>query len=185
MEGFQRKMREFIEDKSYTVRDRNPEELLKSAKKGFPAAILASNILASSPATAQEIRPRDPIGDIIRQSEKPTSIDELIRRLESGKDVLDRMTKSINEMPYPGEKTAKEIVCLAKNMWFEAANQGKKGLEAVGIVTLIRVISGKYPKSVCGVVYQGSDKRAAQYSWTPHEKDRDAVPRDPAYKAVS
>lgn len=51
------------------------------------------------------------------------------------------------------KKDYKQIVCLAKNMYFEARNQPDEGIEAVGFVTLNRVESGLFPNTICGVVY--------------------------------
>jgi spore germination cell wall hydrolase CwlJ-like protein len=48
----------------------------------------------------------------------------------------------------------KELQCLARNIFFEAANEPLEGKVAVGIVTLNRVQDERFPKSVCGVVDQ-------------------------------
>lgn len=56
---------------------------------------------------------------------------------------------------------AKEIDCIAKNMYFEARGEGLKGMAAVAQVTKNRVNSGKFPDSYCKVVYQPK-----QFSWT-------------------
>ena len=47
-----------------------------------------------------------------------------------------------------------DIMCLATNIYFEARNQPLVGQIAVGMVTLNRVQSPKFPNTVCGVVYQ-------------------------------
>jgi spore germination cell wall hydrolase CwlJ-like protein len=54
-----------------------------------------------------------------------------------------------------------EVECLARNIYFEARNQSIKGQYAVGFVTLNRVRSNQYPKTICEVVYQ-----PYQFSWT-------------------
>jgi spore germination cell wall hydrolase CwlJ-like protein len=58
-----------------------------------------------------------------------------------------------------------EVVCLAENLYYEARGEGDIGMLAVAKVTLNRVASDKFPKTVCGVVHQ-----KAQFSWTlsPH-----------------
>ena len=45
--------------------------------------------------------------------------------------------------------------CLAEAMYFEARNQGWKGMLAVGIVIKNRVASPRYPSNICSVVRQG------------------------------
>lgn len=59
--------------------------------------------------------------------------------------------------------------CLAKNIYFEARNSSLQDMIAVSLVVLNRVKSNKYPGTICGVVWQRSD-RAAQFSWTLDNK---------------
>ena len=58
----------------------------------------------------------------------------------------------------------RELKCLADNIYFEAGNQSTKGKLAVAAVTINRVKSPKFPKSVCSVVYQKTG-RTCQFSW--------------------
>lgn len=58
----------------------------------------------------------------------------------------------------------RELKCLADNIYFEAGNQSTQGKLAVAAVTINRVKSPKFPKSVCAVVYQRT-KRVCQFSW--------------------
>ena len=46
----------------------------------------------------------------------------------------------------------KEITCLAKNMYFEARNEGTAGVLGVTNVVLNRVKSELYPNTICGVI---------------------------------
>lgn len=48
----------------------------------------------------------------------------------------------------------KELNCLARNIFFEAANEPEEGKVAVGLVTLNRAEDPRFPKTVCGVVDQ-------------------------------
>lgn len=48
----------------------------------------------------------------------------------------------------------KEVTCLARNIFYEAANEPEEGKVAVGLVTLNRLQDGRFGKSVCGVVNQ-------------------------------
>ena len=49
----------------------------------------------------------------------------------------------------------KEVTCMAKNIFFEAAIESTAGKLAVAHVTLNRVDSKQFPNSVCEVVYEG------------------------------
>ena len=62
-----------------------------------------------------------------------------------------------------------ELDCLATNVYFEAASESDLGKIAVAMVTLNRVNSPKFPKTICGVVYQQSMSpkvKGCQFSWT-------------------
>jgi hypothetical protein len=49
--------------------------------------------------------------------------------------------------------------CLAEAIYFEARGETVRGQMAVAQVILNRVFSGKYPNTVCGVVYQNAHRR--------------------------
>jgi spore germination cell wall hydrolase CwlJ-like protein len=51
--------------------------------------------------------------------------------------------------------------CLANAIYFEARGEPVRGQIAVAQVVLNRVFSGKYPDTVCGVVYQNANRRLA------------------------
>jgi len=70
---------------------------------------------------------------------------------------------------YRDEK--RNLVCLARNVYFEARGEPIAGQYAVAEVTMNRKASGRYPDTVCGVVYQQNwDPRRKRYvgafSWT-------------------
>lgn len=54
---------------------------------------------------------------------------------------------------------AKSEKCLAEAIYFEARGETVRGQMAVAQVVLNRVFSGKYPNTVCGVVYQNAHRR--------------------------
>ena len=56
-----------------------------------------------------------------------------------------------------------EMECLSLNAYFESKGESDKGMLAVIHTTLNRVKDNRFPKTVCGVVYQKS-----QYSWTKY-----------------
>lgn len=58
----------------------------------------------------------------------------------------------------------KQIVCLADNIYFEAANEPLEGKKAVAFVTINRLQSGNYGDSLCGVVQQKTGT-VCQFSW--------------------
>jgi Cell Wall Hydrolase len=57
--------------------------------------------------------------------------------------------------------------CLAQAVYYEAASESLEGQRAVAQVVLNRVRDPRYPSSVCGVVYQGSERRTGcQFTFT-------------------
>ena len=59
-----------------------------------------------------------------------------------------------------------ELTCLAKAVYFEARSESELGQLAVAKVILNRVKNPDFPKTICGVVYQGSERRnSCQFSF--------------------
>lgn len=67
------------------------------------------------------------------------------------------------------QKVMREVECLAKNIYYEAGSEPYKGKLAVAQVTMNRVKSDNFPRTVCGVVYQKLNN-VCQFSWVC-EKD--------------
>jgi len=70
------------------------------------------------------------------------------------------------------ENRAKQVECLAKNIYFEARNEPFAGQFAVALVTLNRVKDTTFPDTICKVVYQGihtadgfPKRDRCQFSW--------------------
>jgi len=62
---------------------------------------------------------------------------------------------------------ARAVHCLAQAIYFEAAREPLKGQQAVAQVVLNRVRHPAYPKTVCGVVYQGASlPTGCQFTFT-------------------
>ncbi len=61
----------------------------------------------------------------------------------------------------------KELHCMATAIYFESRGEPTRGQMAVAQVVMNRVRSPYYPKTICGVVYQGSFNRTGcQFSFT-------------------
>jgi len=66
-----------------------------------------------------------------------------------------------------GEDRARAVQCLSQAVYYEAAREPEVGQEAVAQVVLNRMRHPAYPKSVCGVVYQGSARvTGCQFTFT-------------------
>lgn len=60
---------------------------------------------------------------------------------------------------------ARALECLTTAIYYEAANEPDDGQRAVAQVILNRVRHPTFPATVCGVVYQGSEKAGCQFSF--------------------
>ncbi|RVQ64758.1 cell wall hydrolase [Croceicoccus ponticola] len=65
-----------------------------------------------------------------------------------------------------GEVPVNAQRCLTQAIYYEAGFEPEDGKRAVAQVVLNRVRHPAYPNSVCGVVYQGSNQRVCQFSFT-------------------
>jgi hypothetical protein len=70
-------------------------------------------------------------------------------------------------MPAAGISHLRASECLAQAVWYEAASESEAGQRAVAQVVLNRVAHPSWPNSVCGVVYQGSERSTGcQFTFT-------------------
>lgn len=66
-----------------------------------------------------------------------------------------------------GISKARALQCLTSAVYYEAASEAQAGQQAVAQVVLNRVAHPSYPNSVCGVVFQGSERKTGcQFSFT-------------------
>jgi hypothetical protein len=66
-----------------------------------------------------------------------------------------------------GIDRSRALHCLAAAIYYEAASEPDVGQRAVAQVVLNRVAHPAYPNTVCGVVYQGSERRTGcQFTFT-------------------
>lgn len=91
--------------------------------------------------------------------------------------VADTQTDGAQAWPSrPGERlptgrritaldTARELDCLTQAVYFEARGESPRGQAAVAQVVLNRVANPSFPKTVCGVVFQGAASHGCQFSF--------------------
>ncbi len=73
---------------------------------------------------------------------------------------------------------SRDLECLTQAAYYEARGEGRDGMRAVTQVVLNRVRHPAFPKSVCGVVFQGAGRRTGcQFSFTCDGSMRGAVNR--------
>jgi len=73
---------------------------------------------------------------------------------------------------------SRDLDCLTQAAYYEARGEGRDGMRAVAQVVLNRVRHPAFPKSVCGVVFQGAGRRTGcQFSFTCDGSMRGSVNR--------
>jgi len=86
-----------------------------------------------------------------------TQLDSIQAQVED----LNHIVKSDRHVKY----STHDVDCMAKNIYYEAGIESKVGKYAVGHITMNRLDTGYWGKSVCDVVYSKN-----QFSWTRLKK---------------
>jgi spore germination cell wall hydrolase CwlJ-like protein len=67
---------------------------------------------------------------------------------------------------YSMRKSSRELDCLTTALYYEARGEGDSGMAAVAQVIVNRARHPDFPKTLCGVIYQGAAKgRGCQFSF--------------------
>lgn len=63
---------------------------------------------------------------------------------------------------------ARALQCMTNAIYYEAGNEPEEGQRAVAQVILNRLASGRWPSSICGVIYQGTERsdRLCQFTFS-------------------
>jgi len=70
----------------------------------------------------------------------------------------DTLGPAARAMVVGGQDFGRAVECLTAAIYYEAASEPDDGQRAVAQVVLNRVAHPSFPKTVCGVVYQGSER---------------------------
>ncbi len=120
---------------------------------------LASSKIVITPAAAKIGKDVDAGESPVKRlalAPKPADIDQSfkIKKAEKQAAIAQRRVRMAEEN------------CLARAIYFEARSESAMGQLAVAKVILNRTRDPNYPKSICGVVYQGSNRRnSCQFSF--------------------
>jgi len=71
------------------------------------------------------------------------------------------------------------ITCLARSIYWEARGEGDAGMEAIANVIMNRTGQEGFPNTICGVVKQGQEQGACQFSWWCDGRSDDATEEEP------
>jgi spore germination cell wall hydrolase CwlJ-like protein len=151
-------------------------------KRIAPTALLALAAFVAQPATANPVPHQIGPGGTEGAGTTPASAASFSGQAATPPGERHMLTLTPPGRPAPGtaepaaprlyagliepESMTAEKRCLAEAIYFEARSESEDGRAAVAQVVLNRVKSGKYPRSVCGVVYQNRHRKlACQFSF--------------------
>jgi hypothetical protein len=114
------------------------------------------------------------VAQLGRSLRGPLSADAVSRALaaqvapgvQAGAQVSAQVSAQASEVADAKQARARELDCLAQAVYFEARGESPRGQAAVATVIMNRVKNPHFPKTVCGVVYQGVGHRnGCQFSF--------------------
>jgi spore germination cell wall hydrolase CwlJ-like protein len=83
-------------------------------------------------------------------------------------DYLRSNNESARQGFISADDRTRQLECLTRNIYWEAATEPFEGKVAVAQVTINRVETGRFAPDICGVVYQKNivyDRVVCQFSW--------------------
>jgi spore germination cell wall hydrolase CwlJ-like protein len=147
---------------------------IRAARVYFGRDPLGGTLSAIEPWGADEKPVFEPDDDQIAAARPDGPNETIARKGEVNGDTNAMLSPAerlgLNADP---EERSKHEKCLADAIYFEARGEPVRGQIAVAQVVMNRVFSRYYPNSVCGVVYQNSNRRACQFSFAC-----DRIPND-------
>ena len=94
--------------------------------------------------------------------------------------------------PSGKERLDDAITCLARTIYWEARNSSTADMEAIADVVMNRLGHEGFPSTICGIVKQGREQRACQFSWwcagrpvSAQDEKSYAVAKEVARKALN
>ncbi len=153
------------------------------ANDAFPGAVLVIALLAtllgfvrmSGPANAATITVALPSAHPATLLEETTgaaafdmrAVGDQARVINAALPFSDTFEELATPFVIGGSETDKRLAltCLSQAVYYEAGSELVQGQRAVAQVVLNRVRHPAFPKSVCGVVYQGAGTGTCQFSF--------------------
>jgi hypothetical protein len=126
--------------------------IAEAAQGGFSETMLQREIARMDPAALRLARAHDVFAD------------------EGDRDVATGWPSSLEDRQAAGHRAsvldgARQLDCLTQAVYFEARGESPRGQAAVAQVVMNRVKSPAFPKTVCGVVFQGAAAHGCQFSF--------------------
>jgi spore germination cell wall hydrolase CwlJ-like protein len=138
--------------------------IAEAASGGFSESVLQREVAAMDPGTLRLAREHDPFTSA-GAAERDRQAAIIATRLERRADTRGATT-SYGQQPGTALDSSRDLDCLTSAVYFEARGETPRGQAAVAQVVLNRVKNPSFPKTVCGVVFQGAARHTGcQFSF--------------------
>ena len=136
--------------------------LMLSRSESTPSGIIRKD--ANRMSVSSSVRLNLPPPDLYRPITPEEAIKENAERAFSGRPDTPASPFKLDANAGTRERA---LECLTQAVYYEAATEGVDGQRAVAQIVLNRMRHPAYPASVCGVVYQGSERpTGCQFTFT-------------------
>lgn len=133
------------------------------AEDHFPGAALIYADFAPSPADAATAAPAQGVTGTIALPALPVTAAQADAIVAGADGVIPARPFAMGSGS--GLDRVRALECLTAAIYYEAASEPDAGQAAVAQVILNRVRHPAFPATVCGVVYQGSERAGCQFSF--------------------
>ena len=146
-------------DISPQAMESTPTAQIDPARSGATPAAPRALVLASATPAAPDAAP-------VTVAAMPVSLPASSQAVAAGKPApapsdADKPVRSRFAGLIAPARLQRELKCLAEAVYFEARSEPESGQAAVAQVVLNRAVSGLYPTTICGVVYQNRHRYLA------------------------
>jgi spore germination cell wall hydrolase CwlJ-like protein len=145
--------------------------IAEAAEGGFSDAVLQHQAAGGDQGVLRLAREHDPsaaqgaMGDAERDRQAAVLAANLDRK-QAANEVLKTQLQAVGAKPGTALDASRELDCLTSAVYFEARGETPVGQAAVAQVVLNRVKHPAFPKTVCGVVFQGAARHTGcQFSF--------------------
>ena len=104
-------------------------------------------------------------GGMARAAAEHSHVTQLVDAADSATLAADGLRDAVALVSARRPSTARDLDCLTQAVYFEARGETPRGQAAVATVVLNRVRKVGFPKTVCGVVFQGAATHGCQFSF--------------------
>ena len=154
-------------------RDRS-QRLVAAAREGFSESALKAQAAGMSPGALAIARRHDPFTNA-GSAQRDRQSEVLSAQITPPAGPAAEPAKTKASRPVAARPfhlagadaliSTRELDCLSAAVYYEARGESAAGQAAIAQVVLNRVRHPAFPKSVCGVVYQGAQSHTCQFSF--------------------